>query len=105
MPGGRRIDGRTLRYDSKSFNKSPIIPYKRKNGRPTRDSPWCDHLDIGLESVEGELEADLVVSFPRTAMRHEAEGEEVGLRMAEKGYTVQLTRSPPSLRRQSSRER
>ena len=38
-------------------------------------------------------------------MRHEAEGVEVELGMAKEGYTVQLTRSPPSLRRQSSRER
>jgi hypothetical protein len=82
-----------------------VLLLQNKNDRPTRDSPWCDHLDIGLKAVEGELETDLVVSFPRTAMRHEAEGVEVELRMAETEYTVQLTRSPPSLRRQSSRER
>jgi hypothetical protein len=74
-----------------------------KNDRPTRNSPRCDHLDIGLEAVEGKLEADLVISFPRTAMRHETEGVEIELGIAQKGYIVQLTRSPPSPRRRSFR--
>jgi hypothetical protein len=62
---------------------------------PTRNSPWRDHLDIGLKAVEREFEADLIISFARTAMRHKARGVEVKLRMAEKRDNT--TYSQPSL--------
>ena len=35
----------------------------------TRDAPWRDNLDVGLEAVEGELEADLVVALAGAAVR------------------------------------
>ena len=35
----------------------------------TWNTPWCDDLDVGLEAVEGELEADLVVALAGTAVR------------------------------------
>jgi hypothetical protein len=62
---------------------------------PTRNPPWRDHLNIGFEAIEGELEPDLVVSFPRTAVRHEAEGVVVELGTVEKIYST--TYSQPSL--------
>jgi hypothetical protein len=43
-----------------------------KEDRLTRNPPWCDYLDIGLEAIEGKLKTDLIVSFPCAAMRHEA---------------------------------
>ena len=60
----------------------------------TRDAPWSDDLDVGLEAVEGKLEADLVVTPARASVRDEANGKG-GLR--QKGLMhigVALTRSP-----------
>jgi hypothetical protein len=31
-------------------------------------TPWCNDLDAGLESVECEFEADLIVAFACAAM-------------------------------------
>lgn len=35
-----------------------------------RQTPWGDDLDRGLEGVESELEADLVVTLASAAVRH-----------------------------------
>ena len=34
----------------------------------TRDPPWGDDLDIGLEAVEGEFEPDLVIALACASM-------------------------------------
>jgi hypothetical protein len=66
---------------------------EKREDRPTRNSPWCDHLDIGLEAIEGKLKTDLIVALSGAAMRHEAQaiGE---IRAAKNGGT---TYSQPSL--------
>jgi hypothetical protein len=46
---------------------------KKREDRLTRNPPWCDHLDIGLEAIEGKLKTDLIVALPCAAMRHEAQ--------------------------------
>lgn len=38
----------------------------------TRDPPRRDDLDIGLQSVESELESNLIIAFSGAAMGHEA---------------------------------
>ena len=38
----------------------------------TRDAPWGNDLDIGLQAVESELEADLVVALASTSVRDKA---------------------------------
>ena len=37
--------------------------------RRTRNAPRGNNLDVGLEAVEGELEADLVVALAGAAVR------------------------------------
>lgn len=39
----------------------------------TRNPPRSNYLDVGLETVEGELKPDLIVSFPGAAMGYEAD--------------------------------
>ena len=35
----------------------------------TRDAPWRDDLDVGLEAVEGKLETNLVVTLACAPVR------------------------------------
>jgi len=55
------------------FKKKKKKKKKKRDDRPTRDPPWCNHFDIGLEAIEGKLETDLIVAFPCAAMRHKAQ--------------------------------
>jgi hypothetical protein len=50
-----------------------LLKKEKREDRPTRNPPWCDHFDIGLEAIEGKLKTDLIVAFPCAAMRHEAQ--------------------------------
>ena len=34
----------------------------------TRDTPWGNNLDVGLQAVEGKLETNLVVALARAAV-------------------------------------
>ena len=58
----------------------------------TWKAPRCDHLDVGLEAVESELKADLVIALPSATMRHET----TSMRSEEKRGD-NLTYSQPSL--------
>jgi len=70
-------------------------PTKQKNDGPTRNPPWRDHLDTGFEAVEGELEPNLIVSFARAAMGHEADGVEVETRTTERNIQYNLLTTLP----------
>ena len=70
-------------------------PTRQKKDGPTRNPPWGDHLNTGLEAVEGELKPNLVVSFARAAMGHEAGGVVIATGTTE--MNIGATYSQPSL--------
>lgn len=38
----------------------------------TGNSPGCNHLDVWLETVEGQLETDLIIALARASMGDKA---------------------------------
>lgn len=51
------------------MNASNVVTLGRSDQDHTRDTPWRDDPDVGLEAIEGELKADLVISLARTPVR------------------------------------
>lgn len=43
----------------------------------TRDTPWCDNLDVGLQAIEGELEANLIVTLSGATVGYKANHQSV----------------------------
>ena len=63
------------------------IAVEGKEGR-TGETPRGDDLDVWFETIEGELETDLVVSFTSAAMRNIAADRIVRKRMTEGSYCL-----------------
>ena len=64
----------------------------------TRNSPWGNDLNVGLQTVESKLETDLVVTLTSTAVGNVAV---IKLGRRDAGSSVLLTRNPPYQRRTS----
>lgn len=54
----------------------------------TRDTPWCDDLDVGFQAIECQLEANLVVTLSSATMGYKANHQSVSEVAVAEGYLL-----------------